>query len=164
MSAPTSNKNASASSLASTAREKLLHAKGYRRGDKVVIFDGVCAMCNSGVDFVMRYDTHRQFKFAALQSEAGRALTEKFDCPSDLSTMVYVEGDQAFVKSDAMLQIAKRMGWVLAVPAELALLMVPKRVRDFVYTDVIAKNRYEVFGKRDECRYVEPAERHRFLE
>lgn len=162
MSATTSSKNTS-TSAATAARDKLLYAKGYRPGDKVVIFDGVCAMCNSGVDFVLRYDTRRQFKFAALQSETGKALAEKFDCPTDLSTMVYVEGDQAFVKSDAMLKIARRMGWVWALPAELALLLMPRMLRDFVYTDVIAKNRYEVFGKRDECRYVEPAERHRFL-
>lgn len=145
-------------------REKLLRAKGYRPGDKVVIFDGICAMCNSGVDFVMRNDTRREFKFAALQSETGKALAEKFNCPTDLSTMVYVEGDKAYMRSDAMLRIGRRLGWIMSLPAELALLIVPKRVRDFVYTDIIAKNRYEVFGKRDECRFVEPGEEHRFLD
>lgn len=130
----------------------------------MVIFDGVCAMCNSGVDFVMRYDTARQFKFAALQSESGKALVEKYDCPTDLSTMVYVEGDKAYITSDAMLRIAKRLGWFMALPAELGLLLVPKRVRDYVYTDIIAKNRYSVFGKRDECRFIEPGEEHRFLD
>lgn len=146
------------------ARDALLHRKGYRHGDKVVVFDGVCAMCNSGVDFVMRNDTARQFKFAALQSETGKALVEKFDCPTDLSTMVYVEDEQAFIRSDAMLRIARRLGWFMALPAELALFIVPKRVRDFVYSDIIAKNRYAVFGKRDECRFVEPGEEHRFLD
>lgn len=130
----------------------------------MVIFDGVCAMCNSGIDFVMRYDTARQFKFAALQSESGVALAEKFDCPTDLSTMVYVEGDKAYVTSDAMLRIARRLGWLMALPAELGLLLVPKRIRDYVYTDIIAKNRYSVFGKRDKCRFVEPGEEHRFLD
>lgn len=146
------------------AREALLLRKGYRTGDKVVVFDGVCAMCNSGVDFVMRNDPARQFKFAALQSETGQALAEKFNCPTDLSTMVYVENEKAFITSDAMLRIGRRLGWSFALPAELALFLVPKRVRDFVYTDIIAKNRYTVFGKRDECRYVQPGEEDRFLD
>lgn len=149
---------------AAAARDALLHAKGYRPGDNVVIFDGVCAMCNSGVDFVMKNDTSRQFKFAALQSETGKALSEKFDCPTDLSTMVYVEGDKAYVRSDAMLKIGRRLGWFMALPSELALLLLPKPVRDYVYSDIIAKNRYSVFGKRDECRFVEPGEEHRFLD
>lgn len=121
-------------------------------------------MCNSGVDFVMRNDTQRQFKFAALQSETGKALAEKFSCPTDLSTMVYVEGDKAYVTSDAMLRIARRLGWFMALPAEFGLLLIPKKLRDYVYTDVIAKNRYSVFGKRDVCRFVEPGEEHRFLD
>lgn len=147
-----------------TSRDALLRNKGYRPGDNVVIFDGVCAMCNSGVDFVMRNDTKDQFKFAALQSETGKALTEKFGCPSDLSTMVYVEGEKAYIKSDAMLRIGRRLGWFLWLPSELLLFSLPKGVRDFVYTDIIAKNRYSVFGKRDECRFVEPGEEHRFLD
>lgn len=151
-------------SPAKESQDQLLRRKGYRPGDKVVIFDGVCAMCNSGVDFVMREDASRQFKFAALQSETGIALTEKFGCPSDLSTMVYIEGDQAYVRSEAMLRIGRRLGWFFSIPSELALLLVPKRLRDFVYTDVIAKNRYRVFGKRDECRFVEPGEENRFLD
>jgi len=151
-------------SSTSEAREALLRGKGYRPGDKVVVFDGVCAMCNSGVDFILRNDSRNQFKFAALQSETGKALTDKFGCPSDLSTMVYVEDNKAYVRSDAMLYIGRRLGQVFALPSNLALLLVPKRLRDFVYTDIIAKNRYSVFGKRDECRYVEPGEEHRFLD
>lgn len=153
-----------AAEIAAAARDAMLHRKGYRPGDNVVIFDGVCAMCNSGVDFVMRNDSSQQFKFAALQSETGIALAEKFDCPTDLSTMVYLEGDSAYVRSDAMLRIARRLGWYMALPAELGLLLVPRRLRDFVYTDIIAKNRYTVFGKRNECRFVEPGEEHRFLD
>lgn len=144
--------------------DALLRAKGYRPGDKVVVFDGVCAMCNSGVDFVMRLDRQNQFKFAALQSETGKALTKKYNCPQDLSTMVYVEDNKAYLYSDAMLRIARRMGWLFYLPSELALLAVPKRLRDYIYTDVIAKNRYAVFGKRDQCRIVEPGQEHRFLD
>ncbi|PXF48594.1 hypothetical protein BWQ96_01763 [Gracilariopsis chorda] len=121
-------------------------------------------MCNAGVDLVMKFDKNNQFKFAALQSETGKALAQKFGCPSDLSTMVYIEDNQAYVKSDAMLRVGRRLGWFLALPSELALLAVPQAIRDFVYTDLIAKHRYSMFGKRDQCRFVEPGEEHRFLD
>lgn len=147
-----------------TSRDALLREKGYRPGDNVILFDGVCAMCNAGVDFVRRNDSKNQFKFAALQGETGKALTEKFKCPSDLSTMVYIEGKHAYVKSDAMLKIGRRLSWYMAFPSELAWIALPKPLRDFVYTDIIAKNRYSVFGKRDQCRIVEPGEEHRFLD
>ncbi|CAN8062717.1 unnamed protein product [Agarophyton chilense] len=146
------------------SRDELLRRKGYRPGDNVIMFDGVCAMCNAGVDFVRRYDTRNQFKFAALQSQTGQALTEKFGCPSDLSTMVYIEGNEAYLRSDAALKIGRRLGWYFSLPAQIGLLALPKPFRDFLYTDVIAKNRYSVFGKRDECRFVEPGEEHRFLD
>lgn len=157
------------SANASTAKAKepvdaMLRRKGYRAGDSVILFDGVCAMCNSGVDLVMRYDSKDQFKYAALQSETGKALTEKFRCPTDLSTMVFIEGEKAYVRSDAMLKIGRRLGWFFSLPSELTLFMVPKRARDFVYTDIIAKYRYDVFGKRDECRVPEPDRRDKFLD
>ena len=150
--------------LSKESNDSLLRRKGYRSGDSVILFDGVCAMCSSGVDAVMRIDRKNQFKFAALQSETGKALTEKFNCPSDLSTMVFIEEDKAYVHSDAMLRIGRRLGPVFALPSELALLLVPKPARDYVYTDVIAKYRYDVFGKRDECRIPTEEERSKFLD
>lgn len=146
------------------SRDASLKRKRYNPGDRVVMFDGVCAMCNAGVDIVMKFDKENQFKFAALQSETGKALAHKFGCPSDLSTMVYIEDNQAYIKSDAMLRVGRRLGWAFALPSELALLAVPKPIRDYVYTDLIAKQRYSMFGKRDQCRFVEPGQEHRFLD
>lgn len=143
--------------------DELLASKGFEpKRDRVVIFDGVCVMCNGGVDFLLKWDTANQFKYAALQSEAGQALALKYNAPRDLSTMVYIEGEQAFVKSDAMLKIGARL-FAVAPAARLALIAVPKPLRDWLYSNVIAKNRYDLFGKRDECRLVEPGMEDRFL-
>jgi predicted DCC family thiol-disulfide oxidoreductase YuxK len=145
------------------AAEALLAAKGFVPSkDRVVVFDGVCVMCNRGVDFLLRWDSARQFKYAALQSEAGQALALKYGAPRDLSTMVYIEGERAYVRSDAVLRIGARL-FGFAPAARLALLTVPRPMRDWFYTNVVAKNRYDVFGKRDECRLVEPGQEDRFL-
>lgn len=141
----------------------LLRAKGYQRGDRVLLFDGVCVLCNAGVDFVLRHDEHHAFKFAALQSDVGRALLHKFDAPTDLSTVVLVDGGRAYVRSEAVLRIGMQLGWYFALPAQLALFAVPKAVRDYLYSNVIAKNRYDWFGKKDECRFVDESNRSRFL-
>lgn len=111
---------------------------------------------------MLRWDTAEQFKFAALQSEAGRALTLKYGAPQDLSTMVYIENGEAHVRSEAVLRIGRRL-FAFAPVARLALLTVPRPMRDWFYTNVVAKNRYDLFGKRDECRLVEPGKEHLFL-
>jgi predicted DCC family thiol-disulfide oxidoreductase YuxK len=143
--------------------EKTLRGKGWSPSDRVVVFDGVCVMCNSGVDFLLRWDTTNQFKYAALQSDAGRALVVKYGAPADLSTMVYVENGNAYVRSEAVLRIAGRLGILLGIPAQATLLVIPRPLRDWFYTNVVAKNRYDVFGKRDQCRLVEPGQENRFL-
>jgi predicted DCC family thiol-disulfide oxidoreductase YuxK len=143
--------------------EKTLRGKGWSPSDRVVVFDGVCVMCNSGVDFLLRWDTANQFKYAALQSDAGRALVVKYGAPADLSTMVYVENGNAYVRSEAVLRIAGRLGILLGIPAQATLLVIPRPLRDWFYTNVVAKNRYDVFGKRDQCRLVEPGQENRFL-
>jgi predicted DCC family thiol-disulfide oxidoreductase YuxK len=143
--------------------DALLAAKGFDpASDRVVVFDGVCVMCNRGVDFCLRWDTAKQFKYAALQSEAGRALTLKYGAPRDLSTMVYIEDNTAHTRSEAVLRIGQRL-FAFAPLARLALLTVPRPARDWFYTNVVAKNRYDVFGKRSECRVVEPGQEDRFL-
>lgn len=118
-------------------------------------------MCNRGVDFVLRFDTAKQFKYAALQSDSGRALSIKYGAPRDLSTMVYVEGGEAHVRSEAVLRIGANL-FPFAPAATLAMTF-PRPMRDWLYTNVLAENRYQVFGKRDTCRLVEPGMEDRFL-
>ena len=127
----------------------------------IVLYDGVCGLCDRSVQLILRNDRRGRFRFAALQSETGRALLEKFDLPPEaLDSVVLVEGGQAWRKSRAALRIARRMDapWPLLWP----LTIVPRPVADFFY-DRLAKNRYRIFGKLDACMIPPPEVRARFL-
>jgi predicted DCC family thiol-disulfide oxidoreductase YuxK len=102
-------------------------------------------------------------QYAALQSESGRALLEMYNAPTDLSTMVYVSDGVAHTRSEAMLLIGKQLGFVFGPPAQLTLLAVPRPLRDWAYTNLLAKYRYDVFGKREECRVADPGDEDLFL-
>ena len=127
----------------------------------VVLFDGVCNFCNRSVNWIIRRDKRGSFRFAALQSEAGEALQERYGLdPSVLDTLVLIEGAKVYIKSTAALRIVKRLSprW----RALYALIAVPRLVRDFAY-DWFARRRYRWFGKRDECMVPSPKVRERFL-
>lgn len=143
--------------------DTILSNAGYNPGDRVLLFDGVCVLCNAGVDFVLRYDGDAAFKFAALQSDVGMRLLERYGAPNDLSTVVLLEGDRAYTKSDAVLRAGRALGFPFAPPAQLALLAIPAPLRDALYTYGLAKNRYALFGQKDECTLMRPEHRDRFL-
>jgi predicted DCC family thiol-disulfide oxidoreductase YuxK len=127
----------------------------------IVLYDGVCGLCDRSVQLILRNDRRGRFRFAALQSQAGRALLQKFGLPPEaLDSVVLVEDGRAWRKSRAALRIAKRMDapWPLLWP----LIIVPRPVADFVY-GLIAKNRYRIFGKLDACMIPPPEVRARFL-
>jgi len=131
-------------------------------GRPVVLFDGVCVICNAGVDFLMRRDPRGVIRFAAMQSEAGRRLGHLHDLPiEDLDSFYVVDGTSVFDRSSAALHLARYLGW----PWRLALAfgIVPRRLRDGAY-DVLARNRYRWFGRRQTCRLPTPDERARFLD
>ena len=127
----------------------------------IVLYDGVCGLCNRSVQLILRNDRRGRFRFAALQSDAGRALLQKFGLPPEaLDSVVLVDGDRAWRKSRAALRIARRMDgpWPLLWP----LVVVPRPLADFLY-DRLAKNRYRIFGKLDACMIPPPEVRARFL-
>ncbi len=129
--------------------------------ERIVLFDGVCNLCNDTVRFVMARDPRGRFAFAPLQSGAGRALVAKHGLPADrLDTVVLLQDGRAFERSDAALRIAAGLGG--AWPVLGALRLVPRRLRDTIY-DWIARNRYRWFGRRAECAVPTPDQRHRFL-
>jgi predicted DCC family thiol-disulfide oxidoreductase YuxK len=127
----------------------------------VVLYDGTCGLCDRSVQLILRHDRRGRFRFAALQSDIGRALLERHGLPVDaLDTVVLVEDGRAWQKSAAALRIARGMDapW----PAFRAFAIVPRPVRDFFY-DRVAKSRYRIFGRVDACMLPPPEVRARFL-
>ena len=110
----------------------------------IILFDGVCNLCNDTVNFIMKRDRKKQFRFVALQSEAGKFLKEKFDIPSSTDSVILIFQNQIVTESDAAIKIA----WLLPFPWKLAVVFnfIPKKIRDKMYRWV-AKNRYKWFGK-----------------
>lgn len=116
---------------------------------KIVLFDGVCNLCNSSVNFVIKRDKKNIFKFAPLQSEIGRELTSKFSIDtSKVDSIILIDGEKHYEKSSAALYIAKNLSG--AYPLLFGFMIMPKFIRNAVY-DYIARNRYKWFGKKDSC-------------
>ena len=130
--------------------------------DPVLLFDGVCNLCNSSVDFIVRHDPDGRVKFASLQSRTGRRLLRKGGLPADYdASLVLIEDDRFYTSSDAALRVARylRAPWSWAS----VLRVFPRWLRDTVYRWV-SRNRYDWFGKRDTCRLPTPEERDRFID
>jgi predicted DCC family thiol-disulfide oxidoreductase YuxK len=130
-------------------------------GTAVVLFDGVCNLCNASVNFIIDRDPAGHFKFAALQSEAASGMLAPCGPSGEaLSSVVLLEEGRCYERSAAALRIARRLSG--AWPLLYAFVVVPRPLRDAVY-DWVARNRYRWFGKRDACRLPTPELRARFL-
>ena len=130
---------------------------------KIILFDGVCNLCNSSVQFVIKRDKNDIFRFASLQSEAGQKLVnERGINTSEIDSIILIEPQIAYyTKSDAALIIAKSLsgGWSF-----LGIFMgLPKGLRDTIY-DWVARNRYQWFGKKDSCMIPTEADKGKFLD
>lgn len=133
---------------------------GSAGGQAVVLFDGVCNLCNWFVDFMIRRDRGGRFLFAAFESAtAGRLLGDGIAAgPPD--TVFLVENGRTYRNSTAVLQIARRLRFPW--PALYALIAVPVPLRDWAYR-LVARNRYRWFGRKDSCIAPKPELRARFL-
>jgi predicted DCC family thiol-disulfide oxidoreductase YuxK len=128
----------------------------------VLLFDGVCNLCNASVQFVIDRDPEARFRFAALQSEVGRELAEGCGIDADaLASLVLVEDGRCYTRSSAALRVAR--GLKKPWPLVAAFTVVPRPLRDVVY-DFIAERRYRWFGKEEACRIPTPELRARFLD
>jgi len=127
----------------------------------IVVFDGLCDFCSGWVHFIIRRDRRLTFRFAAAQSEKGAQLLRALGLPVDnLETMVLIDGPRHYEKSDAVLEILRRLGGVWGTAQGLAL--VPRPFRDRCYT-AFARRRYGWFGKSDQCRAPDVKWRDRFI-
>jgi predicted DCC family thiol-disulfide oxidoreductase YuxK len=129
-------------------------------GSKVVLFDGVCNVCNGAVNFIIDRDPEGRFQFASLQSPVGRALVAKYGVTTGPSSMVFIEDGVAFTESTAVARVARH----LRGPAKLASAfgLFPRAFRDGVYR-YFAAHRYAWFGQSESCRVPTPDIRRRFL-
>jgi predicted DCC family thiol-disulfide oxidoreductase YuxK len=151
--------------------KSLLLDEAFSKTDSrpVILFDGVCNLCHGGVNFVLDTDNTLDgaLRFAALQSDVGKVLLERAGKkPDDISSIVLVECEgqsnnnykelKFYFKSEAVLRIGAKLGNFYGIPlspfAKVANAFVPIFIRDKIY-DTVAKNRYNLLGKKDECRF-----------
>ena len=128
----------------------------------IILFDGVCNFCNRTINIILKYDKDAYFQFAPSQSNAAMGIMQQFSLEQQaITSVILIDNEKVYTKTDAVIQIANRLsGW----PSLFRLLkFIPKSIRNFGY-DLIAKNRYTLFGKRASCRIPGASARNRFLQ
>lgn len=131
----------------------------------IIFFDGVCNLCNTFVDWLIRRDLEKKIFYAPLQGATAREKLKNIShegrpVGEALPSVFYVKNNRTYQKSDAALHVIADLGGVWALAR--ILVIIPKFIRDFIY-DFVAKNRYQWFGKKDSCRLPSEAEKKQFL-
>lgn len=127
----------------------------------IILFDGVCNLCNGAVNFVIKRDKKSVFKFAALQNEKAKNLMMKGDFQSeDLKTFILLLNERFYTKSTAALTVCRYLSGLW--PLLYGFIIVPKFIRDFIY-NIISRNRYKWFGKKESCMVPTPELKSKFL-
>ena len=128
----------------------------------VILFDGICNLCTSSVQFVLKRDPKAHFSFASIQSEkGGRLYLSHGYRPDEIETFILIENGESYSKSDAAIRVARKLSgpW----PILSVLVLIPRPIRNWFY-DVIARNRYRWFGKTDSCMVPSREDLERFME
>jgi predicted DCC family thiol-disulfide oxidoreductase YuxK len=134
----------------------------------IILYDGVCGLCNRLVQFLLKHDKHARLRFASLQSDfAAKVLQRHGIDPKDLDTLHVIEnyeqpGERVLQRSNAILRAGRELGGFWSASAGAARI-IPRSLRDVIYR-FVARNRYRVFGKYDTCMLPEPNQRSRFLD
>jgi len=127
----------------------------------VILYDGICNLCNSSVRFILKHDTREKFLFSSLQSDASKKLLLHLNYKIiEMNSILLVENGQIHEKSDAVLKIASELRFPWKLTASFRVL--PRKVRDSIY-DFVARNRYGWFGKKDSCVYSVNTYENRFI-
>jgi predicted DCC family thiol-disulfide oxidoreductase YuxK len=128
---------------------------------QIILFDGVCNLCNTSVQFVIQRDTSGKFNYAALQSVAGQKLLKENNLPAnEFYSIILIKNGEVFQRSRAALEIARGLSGLW--PLLYVFVIVPPFIRNGIY-NWIAKNRYRWFGRKDECMIPTPELKSRFL-
>ena len=128
----------------------------------ILLFDGVCNLCNGFVQFVIKRDPEGIFRFTALQSKAGQELlTTHQQEKSNLSTVILLENGRVYTHSDVALRVATRLGGAWSLFSVFSI--IPRSIRDHIY-NWVAQNRYPWFGKKEQCMIPTPDIKARFLD
>ena len=126
-----------------------------------ILFDGVCNLCNASVQYVIKHDPDAVFKFASLQSETGQQLLAKYDlAANNMNSFVLIKEGKAYTRSTAALLVARQLKGIIKLL--YGFIIVPSFIRNAVY-DLISKNRYKWFGKKDSCMIPTASLQTRFL-
>ena len=127
----------------------------------VILFDGICNLCNNSVQFIIKRDHKERYQFASLQSDYGISIKENFGLPGDYTeSIILLKDEKLYFRSDAALMISKDLNFPWSVLH--AFIVLPKFLRDPVY-NFIARNRYKWFGKKDQCTLAMPGWEKRFI-
>jgi len=127
----------------------------------VVLFDGICNFCSGSVLSIIKRDPKGYFRFSAIQTESGESIMKKYNIHSDKAdSIILIENNMVYYRSSAALRIARKLkgGWKLFYGA----MIIPPFIRNFFY-DLVARNRYRWFGKRDHCFIPDQNIRERFI-
>lgn len=129
---------------------------------KIILFDGVCNLCNSSINYVIDKDKKDEFRFLALQSTLGKELQEYLGiAPNNLDSIIlYCPEEAYYIKSTAALKIISRFSGLWKIV--LIFNIIPAKIRDYIY-DFVARNRYKWYGKQQQCRIPTPELESKFL-
>ncbi len=128
----------------------------------VILFDGVCNLCNGAVNWVIKRDKKNIFKFASLQSVYGLQVIKNYNLSNQyLNTIVLVESDKVYLRSVAVLRILKRLGGIYS--AACIFMIIPPPILNFFY-NIVAKYRYRWFGKKDSCMVPDASLKEKFID
>lgn len=136
---------------------------GVPTNKKLILFDGVCNLCNASVQFAVKHDKSNLFLFTALQSNVGQNIIEHYNIDTSKidSILLYTPNKGIHYKSTAALKVASQLGFPINLM--IVFLIVPNFIRNWVY-DYIAKNRYKWYGKKEACMIPTPELKSKFLE
>ena len=132
------------------------------QGRNVIVFDGVCVFCNAWVAFVLKHDRQQEFSFVVAQSDLGEMLYSRLGLKSnDYDTFIVITDGQIGTSLDGVLTVLRRFGWPWRAFSIAGVL--PKFAKDAFY-NLIARNRYRLFGRREACMIPPPQDRARFID